>query len=161
MPVRLKWLKPQESEIEPRTLGEHIKRCRLQRNLSQEAAATVFGVTEATVVNWEKGHTEPPVHGMAALVQFLGYDPFPEPKTLPERMLAKRRAMGWSIREAARALGVDPTSWGNWERGQTILFRSQRILLAQLLKLSFRDVDREMRARWNRAHQKRTTTDSD
>jgi transcriptional regulator with XRE-family HTH domain len=42
----------------------------------------------------------------------LGYDPFPEPGSVSERLLAKRRAMGWSIREAAAELGVDPGDLG-------------------------------------------------
>ena len=158
-PIRLKWLKPKEPEIEPQTLGEHIKYSRLQRKLSQEAAARLLGVDESTVLNWEKGHTEPPIHGITALLQFLGYDPFPEPKTLPQHMLAKRQAMGWSIREAARALGVHPDSWADWERGQTTLLRRHRVLVARILNLPFDDVDREMRARWNQSHEKGTKTD--
>ena len=53
-------------------------------------------------------------------MRWLGYNPFPKPKTLPERMLARRRAMGWSIREAARQLGVDEGTWVAWESGTRI-----------------------------------------
>jgi len=88
-----------------------------------------------TVLNWEKGHTEPPIKSMPAIFRFLGYDPFPEPKTLPERLLAKRREMGWSIKEAAMELGVDEGTWGDWERGKTILFTKHRELVAKHLKL--------------------------
>ena len=76
---------------------------------------------------------------MPAILQFLGYDPYPKPKTLPERMLAKRRAMGWSIKEAARQLGVDEGTWGAWERGTTIskgryLMRLEALVLLSLQK---------------------------
>ncbi|MDT8321430.1 MAG: hypothetical protein RQ826_12975, partial [Xanthomonadales bacterium] len=47
---------------------------------------------------------------MASLRAAAGYDPFPQPKTIAQHLLAKRREMGWSIREAAAAIGVDP-SW--------------------------------------------------
>lgn len=69
--------------MEPCTLGEHLKRCRLQRKLSQIEAARALEVNPSTILNWEKGHTVPPVEAVPALLQFLGYDPLPEPKTLP------------------------------------------------------------------------------
>jgi transcriptional regulator with XRE-family HTH domain len=145
-------LKPKEPDLEPRTLGEHPKRCRLQRKLSQTEAARVLEVNPSTILNWEKGHTEPSVEAIPTLLQFLGYDPLPEPKTLPERLLAKRRAMGWSIREAAQRLGVDPGTWTDWEGGKTILFRKHRALVARLLGLPIAEVHREMGMRWNRSH---------
>jgi len=40
---------------------------------------------------------------MPAIIRFLGQEhSFQKPKSLAERLLAKRRAMGWSIKEAAR-----------------------------------------------------------
>ena len=106
-----------------------------------------------TILNWEKGHTEPPVEAVPALLQFLGYDPLPEPTTLPERLLAKRRVMGWSIRKAAQNVGVDPGAWRDWEQRSVILYRTHRVLVARLLGLPEREADEEMGARWNRSHQ--------
>jgi len=153
VPIRLKALKPKETDFEPRTLGEHLKLRRLQRKLSQIEAARALEVNASTILNWEKGHTKPPVEAMPGLLQFLGYDPLPEAKTLPDRLLAKRRAMGWSIREAARNLGVDAGSWRDWERGGVILYRDHRILVARLLGLPEREVNLDMGARWNRSHE--------
>ncbi len=68
---------------------------RLQRQLRQKEAARLLGVTSWTVFNWEKGRTDPSIEAMPALLSFLGYDPLPEPQVLPERLLAKRRAMGF------------------------------------------------------------------
>jgi len=152
VPITLKCLKPKEPDSEPRTLGEHLKRCRLQRKLSQKEAAPLFGVTSWTVFNWEKGRTNPPIESLPALIRFLGYDPFPEPASLPERLLAKRRGMGWSIREAAGQLGVDPGAWRDWEQGGMILYRNHRNLVARLLAVPIEEVDQEMRTRWNRSH---------
>ena len=106
VPIRLKALKPKETDFEPRSLGEHLRKRRLVLGLTQNQAAKQLGINSWTVLNWEKGHTEPPIESMPAIVRFLGYDPFPEPKTLPERLLAKRRAMGWSIRKSR------PKAWG-------------------------------------------------
>lgn len=113
-------MKPKETDFEPRTLGEHLRKRRLELRLTQKQVAERIGVNPWTILNWEKGNTEPPIASMPALLKFLGYAPFPEPKTLSDRMLAKRRAMGWSIKNAARQLGVDEGTWGAWESGTTV-----------------------------------------
>jgi transcriptional regulator with XRE-family HTH domain len=153
MPIKLKSLKPKETDFEPHTLGEHLRKRRLELNLTQKEVADQLGVNPWTILNWEKGHTEPPMASIPAIARFLGYDPFPQPETLSQHLLAKRRAMGWSIKEAARELGVDPASWGNWERGQMILYRQHRTLVARLLDLSADALDQEMASRWNRSHE--------
>jgi len=113
-------LKPKETEVVPQTLGEHVRKRRQELKLSQDEAGTLLGVTSFTVLNWEKGKTEPPIASLPSILQFLGYDPYPEPTNLPERLLAKRRQMGWSLKEAARHFGVDEGMWGDWERGATV-----------------------------------------
>ena len=154
LPVTLKTLKPKESDFEPRTLGQHIKHCRLTRNLTQDEAGRLLGIGADTILNWEKGHTKPPIESMRAVLQFLGYDPLPEPTNLSERLRATRRGMGWSIRKAAEQLGVDPGAWRDWEQGRVILYRKHRKLVAGLLGLPVEEVDQEMRGRWNRSHGK-------
>jgi transcriptional regulator with XRE-family HTH domain len=134
-PITLKALKPKETDFEPETLGGHLRKRRLEFRLTQKQAAERLGVTPWTVLNWEKDHTEPPIESIPAIIRFLGYDPFPEPKNIPERLLAKRRAMGWSIKEAALQLGVDEGTWRNWEQGGVILYRNHRLLVARLLDL--------------------------
>ena len=134
LPVTLKALRKKDFDFEPQTLGEHVKHCRLIRKLTQKQAALLLEVNPWTVLNWEKGKTEPPVESVPDILRFLGYDPFPEPRTLPERMLAKRRAMGWSIKEAARQLGVDEGTWGTWESGTTIPQGRHLLLLHAFLQ---------------------------
>jgi hypothetical protein len=102
----------------------------------------------------ETRRTPPPIRSIAAILCFLSYDPFPVPTTLPERLLHERRKHGWSIREAALHLGVDPTTWRRWERGELILFRKHRAKTAQLLGLNQQELDDEMRARWNGKHRR-------
>jgi len=119
IPITLKALKPKETDFEPQTLGEHIRKQRLELGLTQKQAADRLRVTSFTVLNWEKGHTEPPIETVPAILRFLGYDPFPQPQNLPKRLLAKRRVMGWSIRQAARQLGVDPGTGGDDPLPQT------------------------------------------
>jgi transcriptional regulator with XRE-family HTH domain len=145
---------PKPYDFIPTTLGEHIRRRRLEIGLTQKEAANKLEVNPWTILNWEKGHTKPPIAVIPAITEFLGYDPFLEPKTLPQHLLARRRAMGWSIEQAAEVMGVDPGSWSKWERGQTILYRRHRIQVASFLNISTDALDQEMTLRWNRSHER-------
>jgi len=96
----------------------------------------------------------PSIESVPAIVRFLGYDPFPEPTTLAQLLLAKRREMGWSMKEAAEAVGVDPGTWGNWECVQAILYRQHRASVARLLDLSADALNQEMALLWNQSHER-------
>lgn len=119
----------------PKTIGEHILKRRLERGLYQKDVAKVLGVNPWTVLNWEKGRTEPTVSNIPALIQFLGYDPAP-PETdtsIADRLKAKRRVLGIEHREAARIMGVDPCTWLAWENGGRILMEEHRRMVARFL----------------------------
>jgi DNA-binding XRE family transcriptional regulator len=77
-----------------------------------------LGVGIYTYLLWEKGRSQPFVRYYPAIFRFLGYDPFPEPKTLPERIVAQRRRLGWSIKKAAEMTGVDEGTFARWERAE-------------------------------------------
>ncbi len=139
VPIRLKALKPKETDFEPRTLGQHLKKRRLELRLTQKQVAHRLGVNPWTVLNWEKDNTDPPVASMPAILQFLGHVPFPDPRSIPQRLLAKRRAMGWTIKEAAWQLRVDEATWAAWEGGRTaargrFLRLVESLLLAPLIE---------------------------
>ena len=93
-PITLKALKPKETDFEPETLGEHVRKRRLELDLTQRQVAGRLGVSTWTVMNWEKDHAVPPIESMPSIIWFLGYDPFPEPKTIPERLLVKTPGHG-------------------------------------------------------------------
>lgn len=73
--ITFKHLKQKALEFAPKSLGEHIRRKRLELGLTQPEAGERLGVSGWTVANWEKGHTNPPLQARAALADFLGYDP--------------------------------------------------------------------------------------
>ena len=122
--------------------------------LTQKQAASALGVNPWTVLNWEAGRFEPPIRSMPAILDFLGYDPFPRPSTVGERLLRVRRQHGWSTSEAGRQLGVDRATWQDWEHGELILFRKHRTNVAALLALDPQELADEMRGRWNRKHRR-------
>ena len=103
--------------------------------LLQRDVAERIGVTPFTILNWEKGRTTPSISAVPGIIEFLRYDPYPKPSSIPEQLVAKRRSMGWSIARAAREIGVDPGTWSNWERGRPILYQPHRAKVMQLSSL--------------------------
>ena len=70
-PVKL----PPGYPLELLSLGDHIRKRRLDLGLLQIEVAAQIGVTESTVWNWEHG-TEPELIHIPAVLAFLGYIPW-------------------------------------------------------------------------------------
>ena len=99
------------------TLGDHLKKKRMDRGLRQKDAAREIGATQKTYENWEQDKYEPEFRFWPALIRFIGYDPRPEPATLALRIRDTRRKQGISQRELARRLELDPSTVAAWESG--------------------------------------------
>ena len=155
MRTSLKSLISKPYEFEPRTLGEHLLKRRLFLNMTQAEVGKQFEVTSFTVCNWENGHAEPKIFQIPILIKFLGYDPVNlNPKSIAELLFAKRRELGWSQREVARNLGVDPCTVKDWESGGTITKLDHRRLVASFLGIHEDIIDENMRKQWNKLHRK-------
>jgi transcriptional regulator with XRE-family HTH domain len=100
---------------ECKTLGDHLKRRRLQRGLRQIDVAPILGIDNFTLGNWEKGATEPMVWYYPAIMDFLGYCPYQQAVTLGDQLRLHRTHRGLSHRDLARELCVDPGSISRWE----------------------------------------------
>ena len=111
---------PAEYPTEFRTLGDHIRKRRLDLGLLQKQVAAQIGTDNTTIANWELGHTEPALRFRPAIGQFLGYLPVPVARTLADRLKDHRLVRGWSQKRAARDLGLDPTTLARWARGERI-----------------------------------------
>jgi transcriptional regulator with XRE-family HTH domain len=59
------------------TLGDHIRKHRLDLDLMQRQVGEQIGVDEATITNWERNATDPAVRFIPAIIEFLDYDPLP------------------------------------------------------------------------------------
>jgi len=73
--VCLKSLKKKPFDFEPQTLGEQIKKRRLELGLTQKDVGKILGATSFTILNWEKGKTKPLPTLVPMIILFLGYDP--------------------------------------------------------------------------------------
>ena len=118
--VRLQSKKPKDREYPEaiRTVGDAIRARRLDLELLQKDVARIIGCDEMSIVNWEKNHTKPHINCMAAIIQFLGHNPFPKGDTLAEQIVNHRKAGGMTQKVFARLLGVDPSTLARWERGE-------------------------------------------
>ena len=55
----------------PKTLGERIKKKRMDMGLFQKDIARIIGISTDTITNWEKGRTEPNNDNMLQIQRFL------------------------------------------------------------------------------------------
>lgn len=119
--VTLDVQKPQNSEYpaNPQTIGDHIKKKRMDLALFQKDVAQLIGTNTSTVTNWEKGHSEPVIRLMPAIIELLGYIPFEVAQSQGDQLIAYRRIRGISKERLAEELKVDITTLLRWERGVT------------------------------------------
>jgi transcriptional regulator with XRE-family HTH domain len=112
--------KPPKIPQNPKTLGDHIKKRRLEQGLYQADVARILGVTECTITNWEKNRSNPTLRPISKIIEFLGYAPKVEiAQTLGRRIVQCRKLRGINQETMARQLGVDPTTLGKWERDES------------------------------------------
>jgi transcriptional regulator with XRE-family HTH domain len=62
--------------VQPKTIGEHIKKRRLELGLKQKEVAARMGIHFCTLQLWERGIGDPGVSPLPRIIQFLGYVPF-------------------------------------------------------------------------------------
>ena len=82
-----------------------------------------------SIKNWERNAELPLIRYLPKIIQFLGYDPEPEPESFPKRIAYVRRRLGFTQHDLARALSVDTVSIWRWEmdRVEPPAFRLQQV----------------------------------
>ena len=99
------------------TIGDHLRKRRLDLGLLQRETAERLGVDHCTITNWELNRTKPALRFLTRILRFLDYIPFAQGRSLPERLRVRRRTLGLWQRELARRLDVDESTLARWERG--------------------------------------------
>lgn len=74
------------------------------------------GVDPLTVKNWEKNHTQPRLHLLPRIIEFLSYIPYTPIHSFPEQFAAYRRSLGLSRGRLAKLLGLDESTLARWEK---------------------------------------------
>jgi len=129
---------PKAYPKELKTIGDHIRKKRLDLKLHQYEIAPLIGVNKTTIFNWERNYSSPELRHIPKVIKFLGYIPFEkEPKALGEKIVYYRHLAGMTQKELARQLGVDPTTLARWERGK----RNPSIVFQKKLTIIFCNVN--------------------
>jgi transcriptional regulator with XRE-family HTH domain len=69
------WKSNQRKPLHPQTLGEQIKKHRLELHWLQTDVAAKIGISSASVSNWERGITSPSRRMTKRIQLFLDYTP--------------------------------------------------------------------------------------
>lgn len=117
-PKLLKSLKTSPWSSSHQTLGEHLKKRRMELSLLQRDLRACFKLEKETYANWEKDRCTPAMQHWPGIIEFLGFDPNPKPSTFGERLTAYRRCQGLSRKALAACLAVDEATVWRWEMGQ-------------------------------------------
>ncbi|MGF7076238.1 helix-turn-helix domain-containing protein [Mucilaginibacter sp. 3215] len=105
----------------PTTLGEHIRKKRMQNGLLQKDVAKLLDVSENCVTYWENGRNTPQIHFYPRIIEFLGYYPFShEAETLAGKLLQIRQCKGLTFKQCAALLSVSEDATMRWERGKPV-----------------------------------------
>jgi len=119
-------LKSSKYPKQPNTLGDHIRKRRLDLGLFQKQVAEQIGVSEETIYRWESNESSPQVKFIPAIIKFLGYNPVPLPDSPCQRLVFYRQVRGLSQRNLAKETGIDPKAIELAETGKRPL--SKKIL---------------------------------
>ena len=117
-----------------RTLGDHLRKRRLDLELLQKDIAKEIGVKKSTITSWELNHNFPELRYVPAIIEFLGYWPYDTPTdNLGQQIVAVRRKLGLSQKKLAFHLHVDPSTLRRWEnnKGQPLM-KHRKIVMAFL-----------------------------
>lgn len=109
------------------TLGDHIRAKRLDLKLRQVDLVKPLQVCQTTIKNWEKNHTQPHLHHIPLICDFLTYCPLNENKTEHfGHQLRNYRlfTLGISIFDLATQIGIDEATLSEIEQTNIIRYTS-------------------------------------
>ena len=119
----------------PVTLGDKIRKRRLELKMLQKDVAAFIGVSEDSVTFWENNRFFPSIKHMPKIIDFLGYYPFEiDLNSLSGKLKYYRNLKGLSHFELAKLLNVDATTTTSWESGKVPQFLTLKRLYSILGK---------------------------
>lgn len=111
LPYSLLTQKPQKTHFlaPPKTMGDHIRKRRIQLGWGATQLAAWLKVSKDTVYNWEHNRSKPSIRFMPRVAEFLGHDPTDSAAiSLGERIRKHRIQHGLSQEKLAIQLEIDP-----------------------------------------------------
>lgn len=103
----------EELTREPVTLGDHLRRRRIELELYQKDVAAKLGVTASTIWNWEnRGSVD--LRFIPRVIEFLGYNPIPQPDDLPGKLAWYKLVNGLTLEQLGVEMERDPEQLADW-----------------------------------------------
>jgi len=110
---------PEAYPLELVTIGDHLRKKRLDLKLFQKDVAKIIGCDECSIWNWENNYNIPVLKFIPRIIDFLGYVSYDVSSlTLGERIKIARQSFGMTGRELANELGIHPDTLYSWEKGE-------------------------------------------
>ena len=117
----------------PVSIGDHIRKKRMELKLLQKDVTRICGVSEDCITNWEKNRNTPQIQYYPRIIDFLGYLPFNvDLTTLPGKLKAYRYIKGLSQKRLGKILGVDGATVCSWELEEN---QPNKVILEKLDKI--------------------------
>jgi transcriptional regulator with XRE-family HTH domain len=119
LPIVLTCTKPSKIPQILVSIGDHLRKKRIEQHLTQLEVSKLLRVEENTICNWEMNQSRPRLYLLPKVIEFLGYKPFDLPEeTIGDKIKAYRKEHGLSQRKLAKLLSVDQTTIRDWERNK-------------------------------------------
>ncbi len=111
---------PDGYPLNPKAIGEHIRKKRMDGKLMQSDIAHIIGVSEGSIWNWENG-TQPHVKYVPNIIKFIGYIPFKSPENgdAIDRLRYFKLINGLTIKQLAKNMGRSQEQLADWINGRT------------------------------------------
>ena len=137
----------------PKTIGEHLRKRRLELGIVQSEAARRLRISTVTLSRWECDKVYPTWTHQPDLIAYLSYDPFTDPAlgspkvnepsgvaflssgahtNIGQEIRNRRLQMRKTRKQFAKELGVDVKTLRNWETNRC---HPSVALLRRLVKL--------------------------
>lgn len=117
------------------TLGDHIRKQRIETRRMQQDVAKSIGVSEDTITGWENNRSQPQIQHYPAIIAFLGYYPFEhETESFAGKIKQLRYSKGYSYKQLGTLLGVNATTVRGWEQAKNIPTKRHRHTVDTLIK---------------------------
>ena len=99
------------------TIGDHLRKRRLDLGLLQREVAKEIGVTKCTIQYWETNRVTPALRFRSKIAIFLGYEYNADSKyeSSGEKVRAYRERLGLSRKRLASLIGTDRSNITGWE----------------------------------------------
>jgi transcriptional regulator with XRE-family HTH domain len=109
---------PKELTEDPITLGDHLRRRRIELGLYQKDVAEQIGVTTSTIWNWENNWSSVTLRCMPKVIEFLGYNPVPWPDNLVDKLGWYKQVKGLTLEQLGAEMNRDPEQLADWLTGR-------------------------------------------